>query len=262
MQSFFEFLVSVINHYHINGLHLFWNSFEWFCLQISSDAKYFFLPCPRYCNWELIVVIVYYFQIWNKKKNTALLLVELLTVTWVPCILRLPIYITTYCKMFYPIILFCRLPEIPPDTAETNAVMRFKEHPKFSAITPQDIVLGCAKLAIVFETKLGNHIKNLKGKFSFDFHLKKKKKLRKMIEIVHDVFSLSTFSLFSSWLIANSTTGVYVCGFRSLVEVESTYWGVVKLFNTQNKLMDVHQSDISKILLFFFHLKLSFLYAH
>ena len=37
--------------------------------------------------------------------------------------------------------------------------------------------------------------------------------------------------------------------FGGLVEVESTYWGVVKLFNTQNKLMDVHQSDISKILL-------------
>ena len=53
-----------------------------------------------------------------------------------------------------------------------------------------------------------------------------------------------------------------VRGFRSLVEVESTYWGVVKLFNTQNKLMDVHQPDISKILLSFFHLKLSFLYAH
>ena len=40
-----------------------------------------------------------------------------------------------------------------------------------------------------------------------------------------------------------------VRGCRSLVEVESTYWGVVKLFNTQNELMDVHQSDISKILL-------------
>ena len=35
MQPFSKFLVSVINHYHINGLHLFWNSFEWFCLQIS-----------------------------------------------------------------------------------------------------------------------------------------------------------------------------------------------------------------------------------
>ena len=38
---FFEFLVSVINHYHSNGLHLFWDSREWFCLQISCDAKYF-----------------------------------------------------------------------------------------------------------------------------------------------------------------------------------------------------------------------------
>ena len=42
-QSFFEFLVSVTNHFHINGLHLFWDSFEWFCFQISSDANYF---CP------------------------------------------------------------------------------------------------------------------------------------------------------------------------------------------------------------------------
>ena len=37
-------------------------------------------------------------------------------------------------------------------------------------------------------------------------------------------------------------------GFRSLVEVESTYWALVKLLNLQNELMDVHQSDISKIL--------------
>ena len=35
-----------------------------------------------------------------------------------------------------------------------------------------------------------------------------------------------------------------VRGFRSLVEMESTYWGIVKLFNTQNKLMDVHQSGL------------------
>ena len=39
MQSFFYFLVSVINHYCIYRLHVFWDSFEWFCLQISSDAK-------------------------------------------------------------------------------------------------------------------------------------------------------------------------------------------------------------------------------
>ena len=68
MQSFFEFLVSVINHYHINRLHLFWDSFQWFCLQISRDTKYF-LSCPRHCDQRLIVVIVYYFQIWNKNEH-------------------------------------------------------------------------------------------------------------------------------------------------------------------------------------------------
>ena len=35
MESFFEFLVSVINPYHIDGLGLFWDSFEWFCFMIS-----------------------------------------------------------------------------------------------------------------------------------------------------------------------------------------------------------------------------------
>ena len=52
---------------------------------------------------------------------------------------------------------------------------------------------------------------------------------------------------YAGWAQVQFFTLLSVCGFRSLVEVESTYWGrVVKLFNTQNKLMDVHQSDISK----------------
>ena len=88
----FELLVSVINHYHINRLHLFWDSFEWFCLQINSDAKYFFLSCPRHCDQGLIVVIVYYFQ--SERKNALLLVEELSAVTWVPCILRHLISIT------------------------------------------------------------------------------------------------------------------------------------------------------------------------
>ena len=65
-----------------------WHSFEWFCLQISSDANFF--SCPRHCHWGLIVVTVYYFQIWNKK-NTIFLFVEWLAITWVPCILKHPI---------------------------------------------------------------------------------------------------------------------------------------------------------------------------
>ena len=39
-------------------------------------------------------------------------------------------------------------------------------------------------------------------------------------------------------------------GFRSLVEEESTNWTLVNSLNLQNELMDVNQSDISKMLLF------------
>ena len=53
-------------------MHLFWDSFEWFCLQISSDAKYFFL-LDKHCDRGLIVVIVYYFQIWNKKEHNIII---------------------------------------------------------------------------------------------------------------------------------------------------------------------------------------------
>ena len=72
-QSFFEFLVSVINPYDINELNLFGDSFEWFCLQISWDAKYFFLSCPKHCDLGFLVVIEYYFQIWNKKESNIII---------------------------------------------------------------------------------------------------------------------------------------------------------------------------------------------
>ena len=60
MQSIFWFLVSLINHYHINGLHLFWDSFEWFCLQISNDTKYFSSLVQRYRDRGLVIAIAYY----------------------------------------------------------------------------------------------------------------------------------------------------------------------------------------------------------
>ena len=65
--------VSVRNHYHINGLHLFWDSFDWFCLQISSDTKYCFLPCPRHFDRRLIAFIVWYYQIWNRKGHNIII---------------------------------------------------------------------------------------------------------------------------------------------------------------------------------------------
>ena len=45
-----------------------WHIFEWFCAQINSNPRCFFLSCPRHCDRGLIVDIVYYIQIWNKKE--------------------------------------------------------------------------------------------------------------------------------------------------------------------------------------------------
>ena len=41
MHYLLEFLVAVINHCHINGLYLIWDSFEWLCLKKSYDTKSF-----------------------------------------------------------------------------------------------------------------------------------------------------------------------------------------------------------------------------
>ena len=49
------------------------HGFEWFCLQMNSDTKYF-SPYPRYCDQGLIVFIIYYSQIWNKKNATSLVI--------------------------------------------------------------------------------------------------------------------------------------------------------------------------------------------
>ena len=99
MQSFFEFLVSVINLYYINRLHLFLNSFGWFCLQISSDAKYFFLSCSRHCDLRLIVVIVYNFQIWSKKEH-IIIICRVISRHMDPMYIELP-YISSFMGPIY-----------------------------------------------------------------------------------------------------------------------------------------------------------------
>ena len=59
---FFEFLVTVIKHYYINGLHLFWDSFEWFCLETK-------LPDQGLMHF----LSNYYITVWlqGKNKNTV-----------------------------------------------------------------------------------------------------------------------------------------------------------------------------------------------
>lgn len=67
-------------------------------------------------------------------------------------------------RFLFTCAIIFRLPEVPPDTAETNVVMRTEQLPQFSEITPRKCVAACAKLAIEYETKLERHIDSLKGK--------------------------------------------------------------------------------------------------
>ena len=90
MPPFFEFLVSVIKHYHIYGLHQLWDSFEWFCLQISSHAKYFSSLVQGIVIDDKYLLLYTIFES-ETKNNTTLLVVELLAVTWVPWLLKHPI---------------------------------------------------------------------------------------------------------------------------------------------------------------------------
>ena len=52
---------------------------------------------------------------------------------------------------------------MPPDTAETNSLMRVHELPSFSKINPNNVITGCAKLSIEYDVDLGKHIDGIKG---------------------------------------------------------------------------------------------------
>ena len=58
-----------MNLYYINWLHLFWDSFEWICLQIKSEANNFSSLVQDIVIDDWIVIVVYYFQIWKTKEN-------------------------------------------------------------------------------------------------------------------------------------------------------------------------------------------------
>ena len=60
--------------------------------------------------------------------------------------------------------VFLSLPEIPPDTPETNPIMRVHDYPEFKEITAETTVTGCAKLSVQYDVELGKHVENLKGK--------------------------------------------------------------------------------------------------
>lgn len=54
-----------------------------------------------------------------------------------------------------------RLPEVPPDTPETNPIMRHNEIHRFSQITPDNIITGCAKMSLEFISKFDDLVESL-----------------------------------------------------------------------------------------------------
>ncbi|OWF39373.1 uncharacterized protein LOC110465102 [Mizuhopecten yessoensis] len=52
---------------------------------------------------------------------------------------------------------FIALPETPNDTPESNPLLRTEDVPHFYAISPKQVVRGCAKLSLDFERKVDTH---------------------------------------------------------------------------------------------------------
>lgn len=52
--------------------------------------------------------------------------------------------------------MFVRLPEVPSDTAETNAFMRIENIPPLNEIEPKQVISGFQKLLVNFETDVFN----------------------------------------------------------------------------------------------------------
>ena len=80
---FFLVSISVISHYHINELHLFWDCFERF-LSSNKWCRKIFFPLLSKVLWSRINS--WYRKLFSnliQKKNTKLLVVEFLAVTWV-----------------------------------------------------------------------------------------------------------------------------------------------------------------------------------
>ena len=61
------------------------------------------------------------------------------------------------------LMLYFRFPELPPDTEDSNPVMRWKEFPDFPNITHEGVVRAGAKRSIDFEVQLDKHITQLEG---------------------------------------------------------------------------------------------------
>ena len=55
------------------------------------------------------------------------------------------------------------LPELPPDTNATRAIMAYNDTPRFADMTPDGCLAGCKKLALLYEYGVGRHIDHLEN---------------------------------------------------------------------------------------------------
>ena len=78
--------------------------FEWFCLEINSKAKYLFSSSPKHWDQGLIVVTVYYFQIWKKKKKEQNIIIRVISNHMGSMYIETPsLYLSIYGP-FHPLI--------------------------------------------------------------------------------------------------------------------------------------------------------------
>jgi len=64
------------------------------------------------------------------------------------------------------LFLFFSIPEIPKDTKETNPIMDYESYPQFSKLDKDNVVRGCAKLALTFDVEFDKLAEKL-GKYQW-----------------------------------------------------------------------------------------------
>ena len=67
-RTYYLFFVSCLSNKSLYQWFVLFREFEWFCLQINCDPNNF-LSRPRHRDPGLVVVVVYYIQIWNKLEH-------------------------------------------------------------------------------------------------------------------------------------------------------------------------------------------------
>lgn len=61
------------------------------------------------------------------------------------------------------VFVFARLPEMPPDDPETNALVDVKKNPQFETLTKNNYVNAVGKLALEMESRIWTIEDKLKG---------------------------------------------------------------------------------------------------